>query len=150
MEKSGPTHHGWEGLGQTTNPVGTQPRPSANSLPRNLLGTQLPLITPRDKAPPTKGIRISSTYQWAGTSLSHQEACSKPLYQLQPQGGRHKKQVRVQPYALQKHNQNLYKMKRQRITTQIRQQENNPEKQQSDLRITNLHKKDFRLMIVKT
>ena len=45
-------------------------------------GTQLPLITPRDKAPLTRGIRISSTYQCAGTSPSHQETCSKPLYQF--------------------------------------------------------------------
>ena len=45
-------------------------------------GTQPPLITPRDKAPPIREIRVSSTYQWVGTSPSHQEACSKPLYQL--------------------------------------------------------------------
>ena len=38
----------------------------------------MPLIPPRDKAPPTSRIRISSTYQWAGTSPSHQEVCSKP------------------------------------------------------------------------
>ena len=40
-------------------------------------------------------------------------------------------------------------MKRQRITTQIREQEKNPENQLSDLDIINLHKKDFRLMIGK-
>ena len=32
----------------------------------------------RAKAPPTRGIRISSTYQWAGTSPSHRGAYSKP------------------------------------------------------------------------
>ena len=31
-------------------------------------GTKPPLITPRDKNPPTKGIRMSYTYQWAGPS----------------------------------------------------------------------------------
>ena len=41
-------------------------------------------------------------------------------------------------------------MKRQRITTQIKEQEKNPEKQLSDLDISNLHEKDFRLMILKT
>ena len=66
-----PTHQGWEAPGQTTNQVGTEPHPSANRLPKNPPGTQPPLITPRDKAPPTKGIRISSTYQWAGTRSSH-------------------------------------------------------------------------------
>ena len=50
-------------------------------------GTQSPLIPPREKVPPTRGIRISSTYQWPGTSSFHQQACSKPPYQLQPQGG---------------------------------------------------------------
>ena len=38
------------------------PYPSANRLPKVLLGTKLLLIKPRDKAPPTRGIRISSTY----------------------------------------------------------------------------------------
>ena len=42
-----------------------------------------------------------------------------------------------------------HKMKRQIIMTQIREQEKIPEKQLSDLEITNLHEKDFRLMIVK-
>ena len=40
-------------------------------------------------------------------------------------------------------------MKRQRIITQIREQEKNPEKQLSDLETINLHEKDFRLVIVK-
>ena len=47
------------------------------------------------------------------------------------------------------HTKNLYKMKRQRIMTQIREQEKNPGKQLSDLEIINLHEKDFRLMIMK-
>ena len=63
---------------------------------------QSPLITPRDKAPPTRGTRLSSPYQWAGTSPSHQEACSKPLYQLRPQGGRTPKQGGLPPHSLQK------------------------------------------------
>ena len=63
------------------------PHPSVNRLPKDPEGTQPPLISPRDKALPTRGIGISPTYQWAGTSPSHQEAYSKPQYQLQPQGG---------------------------------------------------------------
>ena len=51
--------------------------------------------------------------------------------------------------AKRRHTKNLYKMKRQRIITQIREQEKNPEKQLSDLETINLHEKDFRLVIVK-
>ena len=50
--------------------VGTQPHLSAKRLPKVLLGTQLPLIIPSDEVPPTRRTRISSTYQWAGTSPS--------------------------------------------------------------------------------
>ena len=108
--------------GQTTIQVGSQPHPSVNRLPKDPSGTQPPLISPRDKAPPTKGIGISPTYQWAGISPSHKEAYSKSLYQLQPQGAATRSK-RLPPYCLQKgdHTKNLYKMKRQRITTQIRE-----------------------------
>ena len=57
--------------------MGSQPCPSVNRLPKDPPGTQPPLISPRDKGPPTRGIGISSTYQWAGISPSHQEAYSK-------------------------------------------------------------------------
>ena len=67
------------------NKVGIQPHPSANKLPKILLDTQPLLITPRDKVPPSRGARLSSTCQWKGTSSSHQEACHKPLNQLHPQ-----------------------------------------------------------------
>ena len=62
---------------------------AVNRLPKDPPGTQpqLPLISPRDKAPPIRGIGSNTTYQWAGISPSHQEAYSKPLYQLQPQEG---------------------------------------------------------------
>ena len=40
-------------------------------------------------------------------------------------------------------------MKRQRIITQMREQEKIPEKQLSGLEIISLQEKDFRLMIVK-
>ena len=54
--------------------------PSANRLPKALLGTGPFLITPRNKATPIRRTRISSIYQWAGTRPSHQKACNKPLY----------------------------------------------------------------------
>ena len=40
-------------------------------------------------------------------------------------------------------------MKRQRVMTQMREQEKTAEKQVSDLEIINLHEKDFRLITVK-
>ena len=82
--------------------VGMQPHLSANRLPRTLQGTQLPSITHRDKAPPTRGTTLSSTYQWVGTSLSHQEDGHKHRYQLKPEGSRHRKGERLQPCSLPK------------------------------------------------
>ena len=135
---------------------GSEPHPSANRLPKDLPGTQPPLISPGDKVPPTRGIRISSTHQGAATSPSHQEACSKPPYQLQLQGGQIS-EAREATTLLRSYNsiicrkgdhtKSLHKMKRQRIVTQIGEQEPPPQKQLSDLEIINLHEKDFRLMI---
>ena len=53
------------------NPGGIKLHPSANKLPKDNPGTQPPLISPRDKAPPNRGIGISPNYQWAGNNLSH-------------------------------------------------------------------------------
>ena len=47
---------------------------------------QLALITPKDKAPPTRGTRHSSTYQWADTSPSHQEAYTIPCINFTHKG----------------------------------------------------------------
>ena len=83
------------------------------------------LLAHTQRIPTHQGIRISSTYQWAGTSPSQQEAWSKyhlPIpYQLQSQRGQTLRQERLKPYCLQKgdHTKNLYEMKRQRIMTQI-------------------------------
>ena len=43
----------------------------------------------------------------------------------------------------------LHKMKRQRNTSQMRELDKTPEKQLSELEISSLHEKDFRIMIVK-
>ena len=61
----------WEAPGQTTIQVGSHPRPSVNRLPKVPTGTRPHLIPSRDKALPTRGIRISSNYQWTGTTSSH-------------------------------------------------------------------------------
>ena len=73
-----------------TNWVGTQQHPTANRLPKDPPGTQLPLISPRDKAPSTTGIGIGkeSAPPTSGQAPvpPHEEAYSKPQYHLQPQG----------------------------------------------------------------
>ena len=71
----------WDTLGQTTNRVGTQPHPSEVRLPKDVLSPQLPLDTPIVTARPTRGSRLSSTHQWAGTSPSHQEVCASLAHQ---------------------------------------------------------------------
>ena len=145
LEKSGPNHQGW-----TTNQVGTQPHPSAKRLPKDLPSKQLHLITPRDKAQTTREIRISSIYQRAGTSPSHQET-SKPLYQLQLQGGQTAE-------AWEATTLQSTKRRPEPKSTQNEKAENydsnkgtrkNPEKQLSDLEIPTSMKKT-RLMIIKT
>ena len=79
MGKSGPTHQSvLRSPRANNNPGGITAPPISKQAAQRPPGTQLPLISPRDKAPPTGGIRISSTYQWAGISPSHQEAYSKP------------------------------------------------------------------------
>ena len=72
------------------------PRPNNNpdgitASPISKQDSQAPLISPRDKAPPTRGIGISPTYKWAGTSPSHHKAYSKPYTNLRHKGGRHQK-----------------------------------------------------------
>ena len=75
----------WENLAPPISAEKPQARPNNNpdgitASPISKQDSQAPLISPRDKAPPTRGIGISSTYQWAGISPSHQEAYSKPPY----------------------------------------------------------------------
>ena len=85
--------------GQTTNRVGTQPHPSADRLPKVILSPLPALNTPLDTALPTKGIRPSSTHQWAGTSSSHQEACtpSRPVSLTRGQTPKEKGTTVLQP-----------------------------------------------------
>ena len=73
--------------GQTIVQVGSQLHPSVNRLPKDSPGTKPPLISTRDKATHTRGIGISSTYQGAGISPSHQEAYNKPPIPTSANGG---------------------------------------------------------------
>ena len=68
------------------NRMGTQPQPSADRLPKVNLSPQLPIYIPLDTSLSTRGTRPSSTHQWAGTSSSHQEACTRPWTNLTHKG----------------------------------------------------------------
>ena len=152
LGKYGPTHQSAkEAPGQTTIQVGSQPCPSVNGLPKDPSGTQLPLIPPRDEAPPTRGIRISSTNQGPVISPSHQEAYSKPPYRLQLQGGQ-TPEVRETTTLLsvkRSPHQKPIEMKRQRTITQMREKEKIPENKLSDEEILSIQEKDFRLLMLK-
>ena len=50
-----------------------------SSQPEVFLSQKLPIKTPFDMALPTRGLRSSFTHQWAGTSLSHQKVCTRPI-----------------------------------------------------------------------
>ena len=129
----------------------SQPRPSVNRLPKEPPGTQPPLTSPRDKAPHTRGIAISSTYQWAGISPSHQEAYSKLPYPLQPQGGQtpEGREATTLFSVKRSPHQKLIKMKSQRTITQMREKGKIPEKWLSDQEVLSLQEKDFRLLVLK-
>lgn len=67
---------GWNTSGQTTSRTGTQP--SLDGPPKAILRSQPPLNTHLHTALVTRRTRPSSTNQWAGTSHSQQEACTRP------------------------------------------------------------------------
>ena len=67
---------------QTTSKTGTETNSSADRLPKVVLSSQTPQNTLPDVALPFRGKRLSSTYQSAGTSPSHQEAYRSPRINL--------------------------------------------------------------------
>ena len=76
----------WNASDQTTRKTGTQPHPSADTLPKVVLSSQLPQNTPLDMALTIRGTRPSSTHQRAGTSPCHQEACTSTWNNFMHQG----------------------------------------------------------------
>ena len=129
------------------NMVGTQPHPSANRLPKVLLGTQLLLITPRDNAPPTRGTRLSSTTSRQAPIPPIRKPAASPSINFTPKGQTPEaREATTLCPTKRRQDEKLYKMKRQR---NIRKLDNTPEKQQSKCEISTLHEKDFRIMIVK-
>lgn len=60
---------------------------------------------PETKTPPTRGTRLSSTFQWAGTVPPTKKPAANPSTLFTHQGGRHQKQDRLPPSSLQKGDQ---------------------------------------------
>ena len=52
-------------------------------------GTEPPLISSRDKAPPSRGIRIGPSYQWAFPPI--RKPTESPHTKFSHKGGRHQK-----------------------------------------------------------
>ena len=92
-----------------------------------LINKQVPKvlhITPTDKGPPPRGTRLSSTYQWAGTCPSHQEAGHKLLYFTYKEADTRSK-TGYTPLTYKKEiMQKAYKMRRQRNMNQMKEQDN--------------------------
>ena len=88
----------------------------------------------------------------AGSSPSHQEGCSKPPYQLQPQGGQTSEareattllSAKRRPYK-----NTIQNEKAEDYDSNKGTRKKTPEKQISDLEISNLYEIDFRLIILK-
>ena len=119
--------------------------------------------------PTTTSSSISTTFfckQNAPTTSKRQKMLSKSwsnpeaqifmlhnlLRQPHPPEGRQKKQEELQSCSLQNKNNNhkkLNKTKRQRITSQMKEQDKTPEKQLNDMEISNLPEKEFRIITVK-
>ena len=130
--------------------MGTQSLLSAKRLPKVLLGRWPPLITPRDKDPPTRGKRFSSTYQRSGTNPSYQPVRG-PCINFSHKGADTRSDRDYNPIASKKETRQkaIYQMKRHWNISQMRELDKTPEKQLSELEISSLHEKDFRIMIVK-
>ena len=87
---------------QTTSKTGTQPRPSADRLPKVVLSSQTPQNTPPDAALPCREERLSSTHQSTGTSPSHQETVTSPRTNLTHQEADNRSKRNDYPTACRK------------------------------------------------
>ena len=131
--------------------MGSQPHPSANKLPKVLPGTQ-PASNLTQRQNPNLQSDKNQFHLPVGRHQSHQEAYSKPPYQLQPQGvggqtSEPKGATTLLSAKRRSHQKSIQNEKAENYDSV--KEEKAPEKQLSDVEIINLHKKDFRLMIVK-
>ena len=130
------------GMPQTKQPTGWEHSPTHQQT--------APLNTPLDTALPNRGKRPSCNDQVGRHQSLSPGNLHKPLDQPYPPGGRHQKQEELQTCSLrndQKHRK-LDRMRRQRNMSQMKEQDKIRE-QLSEMEISNLPEKEFRIMIVK-
>ena len=89
--KSSSTHQCWEAPGQTIIQAGSQPHPSVKKIPKDPPGTQPLLLLPRDKAPLTRRIGISPTYQWQAPVPPTRKPTANCCTNFSHKRGRHQK-----------------------------------------------------------
>ena len=134
-----------------TSKTGTQPHPLAERMPKIIIRSQIPQNTPPDVVLPTRKTRSSLIHQNSGTSPSSRKP-TQHTEQTLPTGGRHQKQRELRTCSLQKgdpKHSKLSKMRTQRNTQQIKEQNKNPPDQTNEEEIGSLPEKEFRVMIVK-
>lgn len=109
-------------------------------MPKGVLSTQAPLNTPFDVVLPNKDTRHSSTNQWVDTSLSQQEGCTNSWTNLSHQGVNTRSKRNYNPTTLGEgtKNRNLDKMRQQKNTFQMLEQDKNPQEQLSEVEIGSL------------
>ena len=148
LEKSCPTHQSWEAPGQTTNWLGTQLHPLADRLPKVLLDTQPPLITPDDTASLTRGTRLSSTHQGSLPSGSLQqvpESTSPTRGQTPVAGGATALKSSERRPQMQKARQNEKVVK----YDPVEGTRPTPRKKLNEMEINKLSEKYFKVMILR-
>ena len=116
----------WDTSGQTTSWLGMQPHPSTDRMPKVERSSQPPVNTPLDMTLPTRGTRPSSIHQWAGTSPSHQEACTSLWPDLTHQKSDIRSKRKYIPAACRKETTNTKfdKMRWPKNMVQTKEQEN--------------------------
>ena len=100
---------------------------------------------------PTRGTRPSSTHQWAGTSPSHQEACTSLRTNLTHQRAQTRSKRSYDPTATESRAQTQKDRQNERAEKYALEEgtSKNPQEQLNEVEIGNRPEKDFRVMIVK-
>ena len=105
------------------------------------------LNTPFDTVLPTRGTRLISTHEWAGTSLSQQEACASFLDEPHSPGGQRaeaRKKYNLAACRMETAiTKKLHKMRCQKNMSQTKEQDKTPEEQLSKVEIGKLPQKSI-------
>ena len=120
-------------------------------LPKIIIRPQTTQNTPPDVDLPTGKTRSSLIHQNKGTSPLHQEAY-KPTEPTLATGDRHQKQWELRTCSLRKgdpKHSKLSKLRRQRNSQQMKEQDKNPPDLTNEEEIGSLPEKEFTIVIVK-